>query len=293
MTIPRRRMAHIVLSRELINESRADSLEWQDVSVRTRGALAVRECGMAFLTWAGEIVFDEERLTRFCLALARSIGVVLPETRNTDGRELTATPTVQISLSASDERPKHLRHFANPNLDWPLHTDRALHQNVGDFLIVCKLQESGGSGGEIRLLHLDDWPQFDRFSNAPFSRIQVAWKGDPQMAPVWLQSHLQRELGVFAPVFDDHERLGTTIRFTDSRFRTASSLEHFGYLADIARDLQEHAQRMPCFRMPVGSLYVVNNRLVLHGRRGFRTDSTFRRKLLRICGDLDWSHLNH
>ncbi len=280
------RLTHLELPPDWQEASSRSCHEWTLLCTRIRGVLADRRYGMVLLTWPQGIVPEEVRLTEFALALASTIGEILPETRNTDGRELTATPAVEILLNGDGVRSRQLRHFANPEWEWPLHTDRVLHRNVGDFLMVGKLVESGGTGGEIRLLHLDDWPNFARFLHDRLARVPAVWKGDPQLAPAWLQDELRREPGLLAPVFDQHDLFGTTIRFTDARFRTPSSLDHARYLSAIALDLRQHAQRIPCFQMPLGSVYLINNRFVLHGRRGFHASSTFRRKLLRVCGDL-------
>lgn len=255
-----------------------------------RDILSDRQLGMVEVKWklscGKELTSQHAHLRQFCQSLAQSLGAILPETRNTDGRDLDPSPTIDITLNGNAEDSPILRHFTNPQLPWPLHTDRALHVDAGDFLMVCKLEEHHGTGGEIRLLHLDEWPNLNAFANHPMAAVPLRWKGDPQMAPVWQQASLRREPGVLAPVFEDHPHFGRTIRFTDERFRTPQSLAQHSYLAALTQELKSVADRLPTFVLPVGGIYIVNNRFVLHGRSGFIASSQFQRRLLRICGNL-------
>ena len=287
------RLACITLDHSILIPSQDAQAELMMIANCVRAVVMDRAQGMVMLQWSGgEGEPDQKLLTTFCKRLAVAMGRILPETRNTDGRAMKPAPSIQISLDAESERSPVLRHFTNPELDWPLHTDRVLHENPGDFLMVCKLEEQEGSGGAIRLLHLDDWDNHQRFVEAPWASAPVQWKGDPQMAPAWLQPGLRKQRGIVAPVFDTHPVYGQTIRFSDERFRSPQSLHQQQFLSSLTYELKSVAARTPTFDLPHGGIYIVNNHFVLHGRRGFQASAQFRRRLLRICGDFNMQNSN-
>ena len=278
------RIETFLVSQELVS-SEMSARSWRQFSEKLGGTLKDRNRGLALLNFEGGQI-ETGRLSEFCQRIACSIGSILPEVRNTDGRNLAPTDAIQISLQVETGYDPTFRHFTNPQLAWPLHTDRVLHADPGDFLLVAKLEEDHGSGGKIRLLHLDDWLDKDDFIKHPLAYTSLEWKGDASMAPAWCSAALRKTPGTRAPVFEQDSRFGTTIRFSDDRFRVTHSLEQERFLSDLAVSLKNVAEDMPSFSMPVGGIYVVNNRFVLHGREGFRVASQFKRRLLRICGNL-------
>ena len=226
-----------------------------------------------------------EELPRLASSLSLALGPALPETLRTDGNPMQPREHVEITLQHATRDVGRLRHFADPTLPWPLHTDRTLHVDSGDFLLVAKQVEQESSGGRIRLLHIDDFRELPRFLDSPFASLDLEWKGDALLAPPTEIQRLRRTPGVFAPVFTPG-RNGCEIRFTDSRFRRPLSLEHMSYLESLGDAIEAQAAEMEEFDLPVGALYVVNNRRVLHGRSGFENKPGFRRTIVRFCGNL-------
>lgn len=232
---------------------------------------------------SGEL--DEAVLAAFCDSLVAGIGSVIPETLNTDARPMPAVDHVQIFLAHDLNPPQEGLHFNNPELAWPLHTDRALHEDPGDFVLVCKAVEDNASGGRIRLLHLDDLEHGKEFIEHPLAGVSLTWKGEERFAHLRDSRAARESSGVRAPVFTGSGS-NVCIRFTDSRFRRPDTLEQLEYLHALNAAIAERAERIPAFVLPVRGIYVVNNRYVLHGREGFRNEPQFRRKLLRYCGNL-------
>jgi hypothetical protein len=241
-----------------------------------RGGGAVVELG---LCEAGEIGFA-------AMMVARSLGAILPETRRTCGGDMSPEDFVRIELGSIDGAAGRRRHFADPALAWPLHTDRTLHDDPGDFLLVAKAAEEGAPGGRIRLLHLDEFSRLEEFAGDPLAETALEWKGDALLAPLHEQAQLRKLAGVMAPVFERGCE-GWQIRFTDIRFRQPKSADHGAYLRKLDEALSQEAESLAGFHLPVGGMYLVNNRFWLHGREGFRVEgSGFYRQILRFCGNV-------
>lgn len=230
---------------------------------------------------------SQEEYTSTALALARQVGSILPETRNASGADMDPVEFVEITLGNAVDSTGAGRHFVDPTHAWPLHTDRTIHEDVGDFVVVCKVLESAVGGGEIRLLHVSDWEDFAPFHSHRLATRPLTWKGDERLAPFWLQSKIRRQPGVRSPVFSDSGD-SPSIRFTDFRFRRPDTVEHAAYLNELSLSLETAAVQLDSFQMPVGSMYVINNRRVLHGRTGFSRVRGFQRRLVRICGNLSY-----
>lgn len=219
-------------------------------------------------------------------ALAHGVGTILPEDRNTDGLPRTGTDFVFIGLRSQKSYNPTTLHFNDPRRAWPVHTDRCLHDDPGDYLLVCKYVEESASGGRIRLLHIDDFVELEHFANHPLARVPLGWKGDERLAPLWQQAQARREPEVKAPVFSG-EPGSLCVRFTDFRFRRPRSVEQAEYLEKLGEALYAQAESIPDFELPVSGIYLVNNRWYLHGRSGFVDTGSFRRQLLRYCGNFN------
>lgn len=286
VTIDRRHPHHPRFTRVVLGPgARAASADdAAEVIATVRGAVADRRRGGVTVEWRADLPpLAEAETARFAAGVAHALGELLPETRNTDGRAMPATPHVRIELGYAAAPRPDLLHFADPRLPWPLHTDRALHHDVGDFLLVCKAVEANAAGGALRFLHLDDFARADEFARHPLGRAELEWKGDERFAPLWEQARVRREAGVRAAVFTTGPD-GHHIRYTDFRFRRPAGPEQVQFLAALGDALAAEAERLPGVSLPVGGLYVVNNRFMLHGREGFANRPGFDRVLYRFCG---------
>lgn len=228
---------------------------------------------------------DEPSFALFCEKLAEKIGTILPEDRQTHGTPMAPAKHVIIPLSHGVENPGRQMHFTAAGQPWPLHTDRALKEDAGDFLLVAKSAERGGSGGMIRLLHIEDFTRLDEFLADPLAYTPLYWRYDPLLGPQEEQFMLRDVPRVYAPVFSK-VREQICVRFTDFRFRRPSSVAQAQYLERLGNALQNDAETTSSFKLPEGGLYIINNRRMLHGREGFTTTPEFCRRLIRICGNL-------
>jgi hypothetical protein len=221
----------------------------------------------------------------WCSAISNTVGSILEEDLNTNALAMPKKDLVNINLIPENRKPA-LLHFGNPELPWPLHTDRALYDESGDFVLVGKFQEEGLIGGRIRLLHIDDWRECSRFILNPLAFELLEWKGDENLAGVAHYAEARRASSVQAPVFSWNDQV-LTIRFTDGRFRRPRSAEQLKFLREVSESLAEAANSVNTFELPRYGIYIVNNKRVLHGRDGFSVDSEkYCRILVRICGVL-------
>ena len=250
-----------------------------------RGLLRDRNCGACVIEFPQGREQDPQFVTFVSYLISSSLGTILQETRNTNALPMSGLDFVQIQLRSLAKYSADGMHFDNPHLCWPLHTDRCLHQDVGDFLTVCKLKESEDPGGAIRLLHIDDFSRCDEFLQNNLAKTPLGWKGEVRFAPLSRQREARASSEVLAPVFTEDSVAGLCVRFTDHRFRRPKSVEQSAYLDALGQAFSDEANTVPSFTLPVNAMYVVNNRWYLHGREGFRVNSQFERVLLRYCGN--------
>jgi hypothetical protein len=175
--------------------------------------------------------------------------------------------------------------FADPEATWPLHTDRAMNDDTGDWLMVTKTREQTTGCGRMRLLHLDDVSDLERWSSHQHGAMPLLWRPDSMLLPRGEPLTLSRpQARTMAPVFS--RRGGSIcIRYADFRFRSPGSLQQRDYLRALADVIGRAADESESLEIPPGAFIVLNNRFVLHGWAGLRTSSDSDR-LLRFCGNL-------
>jgi protein CsiD len=251
-----------------------------------RTTLTDREFGGLTIEMQPNTLSDcDDALAMFAEAIAERIGDILPEDRKTHGTVMQPQNYVTIPLRHGIDQPGRQMHFTAARLAWPLHTDRALKEDAGDFLLIVKATESGGTGGRIRLLHIDDFTSLQEFVSDPLAFEPLGWGYDTSLAPQTERFQLRSTPVVRAPVFTLHNGQ-LCIRYTDPRFRRPGSVEQAQFLAKLESAIASDASNVPAFNLPVHGIYMVNNRWILHGREGFTTTDGFERRLLRLCGNL-------
>ena len=57
-----------------------------------------------------------------------------------------------------------------------LHTDGTFVSEATEWLLMMKVREENATGGESRLLHIDDWEERDRFRQHPFAHRPFRYK---------------------------------------------------------------------------------------------------------------------
>jgi glutarate dioxygenase len=153
-----------------------------------------------------------------------------------------------------------------------LHTDGTFVDEATDWLLMMKFAEENATGGESRLLHIDDWAERDRFANHPLGRHAFTYKapGSKNVSEA-----------VDRPTFFENE-YGLCVSFID-QFAQPQTLEQALYLRDLSTSM-ENSSATKEIPLPVGDLVVLNNYFWLHGRAAFKKHPQLHRELMRQRG---------
>jgi glutarate dioxygenase len=153
-----------------------------------------------------------------------------------------------------------------------LHTDGTYVSDATDWLLMMKFTERNATGGESRLLHLDDWEEVDRFVNDPLSTYPFTYTSPPSKN---VSETTQRPT-----FFLDKGR--PCICFID-QFVQPQNFEQARYLEAMS-DSMERSAGTVALPLPVGELVMLNNLFWLHGRAPFERHPDLHRELMRIRG---------
>src|SRR6476659_5405347 len=93
---------------------------------------------------------------------------------------------------------------------------------------MMKFADKNARGGESRLMHLDDWEDFDRFANDPLGARPIVYKAPGSMNVGEKVTH---------PTFFDNE-YGRVISFID-QFASPQTIEEAIYLRDMSQSMEE------------------------------------------------------
>jgi len=153
-----------------------------------------------------------------------------------------------------------------------LHTDGTFVDEATDWQLMMKFAEKNARGGESRLMHLDDWEDFDRFANDPLGARPIVYKAPGS-----------KNVGekVTYPTFFDNE-YGRVISFID-QFACPQTIEEAIYLRDMSQSMEESPATFE-LPLPVGDLIVLNNHFWVHGRAAFKKHPDLHRELMRQRG---------
>lgn len=175
-----------------------------------------------------------------------------------------------------------------PNLLRPyeafkMHTDGAYRKKVPDWIFFMKMEEEGASGGQSKLLHIDDWDNFDYFYNHPINKKMVKFfsSSDSNKAVARYQDNNEHN-SVYSSLLKI-ENNQKSIRFVD-RFIHPENLEEAEFIYEFQNSL-EHSKSIVEIDIPVGSVLLVNNHRWLHGRKQFEINNGLTRKLMRQRGN--------
>ncbi len=153
-----------------------------------------------------------------------------------------------------------------------LHTDGTFVDEATDWLLMMKFSERNATGGESRLLHLDDWQDRKRFSEHPLGSYAFTYRSPPSKN---VAQFVQR------PTFfkiNDRE----CICFID-QFVCPESVEHATWLQALSESM-EASEGTSAIPLPVGDLVMLNNQFWLHGRAPFERHPDLHRELMRQRG---------
>ena len=153
-----------------------------------------------------------------------------------------------------------------------LHTDGTFVEEATDWLLMMKFAEENATGGESRLMHLDDWEELGKFLANPFGARPFIYKAP---ASKNVSDEIQR------PVFFQSEH-GLSMSFID-QFVYPRDAAEARYLHDLSVSMETSVatKEVP---LPVGDLVVLNNYFWLHGRASFKKHPGLHRELMRQRG---------
>jgi len=153
-----------------------------------------------------------------------------------------------------------------------LHTDGTFVDEATDWLLMMKFDERNATGGESRLLHLDDWEELKAFAEHPLASYAFTYKSPPS-------KNIAQE--VHRPTFfkvNDKP----CICFID-QFACPETIEHADYLNRLSASL-EASPATAAIPLPAGDLIVLNNSFWMHGRAPFERHPELHRELMRQRG---------
>jgi glutarate dioxygenase len=209
---------------------------------------------------------DPADFVRFGTAVAHLLGPA-----NHDA--MSGTYFARFFVKNTDGSDSYLRQAYRP---LTLHTDGTFVSEATEWLLMMKFREENATGGESRLLHIDDWEERDRFQQHPFANRPFRYKA-PGSKNV--------EENVERPVFFEGP-FGLSISFIDQFVQPRSRAEAT-YLHDLSAsmDASKGTREVP---LPKGQLVVVNNYFWLHGRAPFQKHPELNRELMRQRGIFEY-----
>jgi len=153
-----------------------------------------------------------------------------------------------------------------------LHTDGTFVEEPTDYLQMMKFEELNATGGETRLLHLDDWENLGEFARHPFARRPFTYRSPPSKN---VAQQVRR------PTFFDLAG-GPGICFID-QFACPETMEQAAWLRSLSESMESSSSTVT-LPLPVGDLIMINNLFWLHGRESFQRHPGLRRELMRQRG---------
>lgn len=227
-----------------------------------RAILHDRESG-GFTIGVQGVTTEPEDYVKFGTAVAHLIGPA-----NHDS--MSGTFYARFVVKDTDASDSYLRQAYRL---FTLHTDGTFVDEATDWLLMMKFSERHASGGESRLLHLDDWTDLKRFSEHPLGAYPFTYRSPP--------SKNVGQCVVARPTFfkvNDRE----CICYID-QFVCPESIEQAAWLQALS-DSMENASGTAALPLPAGDLIVLNNQFWLHGRAPFERDPQLHRELMRQRG---------
>jgi protein CsiD len=109
---------------------------------------------------------DPADFVRFATAVAHLLGPA-----NHDA--MSGKYYARFTVKHTDDSDSYLRQAYRP---LTLHTDGTYVSEATEWLLMMKFREENATGGESRLLHLDDWEERDRFQQHPFANRPFRYK---------------------------------------------------------------------------------------------------------------------
>ncbi|MGI8315933.1 glutarate dioxygenase GlaH [Halobacillus mangrovi] len=205
---------------------------------------------------------DDQDYVKFSTALTHIAGIP-----NFDA--MSKKYYARFSVKHTDDSDSYLRQAYRR---FTLHTDGTYVDEPTDWLLMMKMEESNAIGGSSRLLHLDEWEEFDQFYQHPMASYPFTYKAP---ASKNVSEDVQRK------TFYEWNNQ-PCICFID-QFVYPETIAQAQYLKDLSHSM-ENSSGLIELELPVGDLVMLNNRFWLHGRAGFEKNTELHRELLRQRG---------
>ncbi|SAL04375.1 carbon starvation induced protein [Caballeronia calidae] len=208
------------------------------------------------------VTTDSDDYVKFGTAVAHLLG-----TSNHDA--MSGTYYARFLVKDTDSSDSYLRQAYRL---FTLHTDGTYVEEETHWLLMMKFDEVNATGGESRLMHLDDWSERDNFAKDPMGALPFIYKAPGSKnvaAPVERPLFFHSEFGLAMSFIDQFVQPRT---ITEAQFLHAmsSSMEKSSATKEVS--------------LPAGELVVANNYFWLHGRAPFKKHPELHRELMRQRG---------
>lgn len=215
-----------------------------------------------FTVGVQRVTSDSDDYVKFGTAVAHLLG-----TSNHDA--MSGTYYARFFVKDTDASDSYLRQAYRL---FTLHTDGTYVEEETHWLLMMKFEEKNATGGESRLMHLDDWKERDDFALDPMGALPIVYKA-PGSKNV--------SVPVERPLFF-HSEFGLAMSFID-QFAHPRNITEARFLHAMS-DSMERSPATKEITLPAGELVVANNYFWLHGRAPFKRHPGLHRELMRQRG---------
>ena len=153
-----------------------------------------------------------------------------------------------------------------------LHTDGTYVNEPTDWILMMKMDEQNATGGESRMLHLDDWEGLEEYSQSPLASTHLTYKSPPS-----------KNYPVDVEKTTFYERDGNPCACFIDQFVYPDTIEQAKYLKAFSESM-ESSPAVISLPLPTDQLVVMNNHFWLHGREAFQEHPGLHRVMMRQRG---------
>ncbi|MEO8402822.1 MAG: carbon starvation induced protein CsiD [Gammaproteobacteria bacterium] len=130
-----------------------------------------------------------------------------------------------------------LPNLLRPYETFKMHTDGAYMKKVSDWIFFMKLEEKEAAGGQTRLLHINDWNDFDYFHIHPINKTMLKFFSSPDSNVSTARYDYNEESNsVYSSILNVDNNY-KSIRFID-RFIHPKNLEEAEFVYELQKSLE-------------------------------------------------------
>src|SRR5690606_35019750 len=233
-------------------------------SVRLLEILRDYQSGCIFLHFGEQVAKDD------CIRLSTAISHQISRPSASDSNGL-----FYAIIKIVDDNKTEMKLY-EPYKDFPLHTDGVFKDNPVDWLLMMKVSEFSASGGESRLLHIEDWEEWDSFYNRPENQKQYMHgliEKDKRYESFRKISSLEPSFSQILSIRDAKKN----VKFVD-QYVVPSTTQEATFIHELQESI-EKSRGIVNTRLPVGSMILLNNNFWMHGRTKFQENPNLHREL--------------